>query len=176
MGLDTRVFKLLKQVGIWAGQIVLDFGCGYGTYTIPVAEIVDGWGKVYALDKDKEVLDKLMQNAGLMGLRNIEKIETSGELETGLANCSIDVALLFDVFHEFYFPGEEDRKKLLDEMYRIMRPSGILSVSVWSNLIEAEIADEIKNAKFYLEKEVPEMLTGDHKVFGIHTFWNYRKA
>jgi SAM-dependent methyltransferase len=108
-------------------------------------------------------------------LRNIEKIKTSGVQEIGPGNWFIDVALLFDVFHVFYFSELEDRRKLLDEIYRIMRPSGFLSVSVWLNLIEPEIANEIKNANFYLEKEVPEVLTKGHKEFGTHTFWNYRK-
>jgi precorrin-6B methylase 2 len=56
MELEARVLELLQQVGIRTGQAVLDFGCGYGTYTIPVAEIVDRQGKVYALDKDVELL------------------------------------------------------------------------------------------------------------------------
>ena len=45
--------KLLREVGIKKGQTVLDFGCGKGNYTIPVAKIVGQDGFVYALDKSK---------------------------------------------------------------------------------------------------------------------------
>ena len=63
MEIESRAIELLERIGIRRGQAVLDFGCGYGIYTIPVAKIVGGQGRVYALDKDKEALDALMQKA-----------------------------------------------------------------------------------------------------------------
>jgi precorrin-6B methylase 2 len=71
--------RFLKDIGIKEGQNILDFGCGSGTYTIPAAKIVGEQGRVYALDKDKKVLDKLMQKAKLAGLKNIKRMDTSGE-------------------------------------------------------------------------------------------------
>jgi precorrin-6B methylase 2 len=82
MNLEVTVSQLLKDVGIEAGQVVLDFGCGSGTYTVPAARIVGDKGKVYALDKDSEVLNKLMQKAQLAGLNNVVRMDTHGELET----------------------------------------------------------------------------------------------
>ena len=75
MNLEPGVLQLLKDVGIKAGQIVLDFGCGSGTYTVPAARIVGDKGKVYALDKDSEVLNKLMQRAQSVGLNNVRRID-----------------------------------------------------------------------------------------------------
>ena len=83
---------------------MLDFGCGYGIYTIPAAKIVGEQGRVYALDKDKDALDDLMRKAESAGLRNIERMETSGKLEIELPDDTVDVVLLFDVFHSFYSP------------------------------------------------------------------------
>jgi len=60
MELESRVLDMLQKVGIRKGQTVLDFGCGYGMYTIPVAKIAGKQGRVYALDKNKETLDVLM--------------------------------------------------------------------------------------------------------------------
>jgi len=157
MELESLVFDMLKQVGIRKGQTILDFGCGYGLYTIPVAKIAGKQGRVYALDKDKEALDALMQKTKSAGLKNVVRIETSGELEIELTDESVDVVLLFEVFHSFYFPQAEDRRRLLGEIYRIMTPYAFLSISVWPNLVEKETGDEIENAHFHLEKEVCEM-------------------
>jgi len=176
MELESRAIEILERVGIRRGQAVLDFGCGYGIYTIPVARIVGEPGRVYALDKDKEALDALMQKAESALLTNIERMETSGELEIKLADEIVDVVLLFDVFHLFYFPQAGDRRRLLDEIYRIMKPSAFLSISVWPNLIETETEDEIKNANFRLEKEVSETLTDDNKDPERGKFLNFRKG
>jgi ubiquinone/menaquinone biosynthesis C-methylase UbiE len=176
MEIESRAIELLERIGVRKGQTVLDFGCGYGMYTIPVARIVGEQGIVYALDKDKEVLDTLMQKARSAGLMNIERMETSGEPEIELADETVDVVLLFDVFHSFYFPKAEDRRRLLDEIRRIMKPSAFLSISVWPNLIEPESEDEIKNADFRLEKEVPETLTDGNKDLEMRRILNFGKA
>jgi ubiquinone/menaquinone biosynthesis C-methylase UbiE len=176
MEIESRAIKLLERTGIRKGQIVLDFGCGCGIYTIPIAKIVGDQGRVYALDKDKEALDTLMQRADSACLSNIKRMETSGELEFELADETVDVVFLFDVFHSFYFPQVDDRRRLLDEIRRIMRPSGFLSISVWPNLIEPESEDEIKNAHFRLEKEVPETLTDGSKDLETRRILNFRKA
>ena len=39
MELESRAIEVLERIGIMRGQAVLDFGCGYGAYTIPVAKI-----------------------------------------------------------------------------------------------------------------------------------------
>ena len=176
MELESRTLGVLRQVGIKRGQTVLDFGCGSGTYAIPAAKIVGDEGRVYALDKDKEALDELMQKAESAGLKNIERMDTSGELEIELTDESVDVVLLFDVFHSFYFPQADDRRRLLGEIYRIMKPSAFLSVSVWPNLAEPETEDEIKNANFRLEKEVYETLTDGNKDLETRKILNFMKG
>jgi len=151
MNLEAGVFQLLEDVGIEAGQIVLDFGCGSGTYTVPAARIVGDKGKVYALDKDSEVLDKLTQRAQSVGLDNIERMDTHGELEIGLADGSVDVVLLFDVLHSYYFPGPEDRRKLLDEVHRICKADAL--VLVYPEHMESTVREEMEKASFRLESE-----------------------
>ena len=166
---------MLEQIGIRSGQTVLDFGCGLGIYAIPVAKIVGEQGRVYALDKDREALDQLVQKAQSEGLKNIRRMETSGELGIDLANESVDVVLLFDVFHSFYFPQVDDRKRLLREVYRIMKPSAFLSISVWSNLMEPGAEDEIENADFHLEEHISQTLSHDNKSVGKRSVLNFRK-
>ena len=173
MELESQALKVLQQIGIVRGQTVLDFGCGSGTYTIPAAKIVGEKGRVYAVDKDNEVLDGLMKEVELAGLGNIVKMETSGKLEVELNDESIDVVLLFDVFHPYYFSEASDRRKLLGEIYRIMKPSAF--ISVWTKHMESEAEDEIKEANFHLEKEFYETLIHDDKDLKEGRILNFRK-
>jgi len=173
IGLEPDIIGILKRIGIKTGLSVLDFGCGSGTYTIPAGKIVGKQGRVYALDKDYIALDNLMKKAELAGLRNIKKMATSGELEIELPDESVDVSLIFDVFHRYYFPQIEDRKRLLDEIYRITKINGF--VSVWPKHMESEAGDEIENANFYMEREYFGALIHDNKNIEKGKVINFRK-
>jgi len=173
MNLEERMLQLLEEVGIKAGQVVLDFGCGSGTYAIPAARIVGDKGKVYALDKDSEVLNELMQKAQSAGLNNIDRVDTHGELRIHLADGSVDVVFLFDVFHFYYFPKEGDIRRLIGEIYRIMKPSAFLSV--WPKHMGSETEDEIKKANFHLEKELSGVLIHENKDLEKGKVLNFRK-
>jgi ubiquinone/menaquinone biosynthesis C-methylase UbiE len=173
MEIESQALEVLKRIGVRRGQVILDFGCGTGTYTIPAIRIVGKQGRVYALDKDSGALDELMQKAGLAGLRNIERMETSGKLEIGLTDESVDVVLLFDVFHSYYFPQVDDRRRLLGEIYRIMRPSAFMSV--WPKHMESDAEGEIKNANFYLEEEYTETVIHDNKDLERGKISNFKK-
>ena len=99
-----------------------------------------------------------------------------GELAIKLGDESVDVVLMFDVFHSFCFPQAGDRSTLLGEISRIMKPSAFLSISVWPNLIETETEDELTNANFRLEKEVSKTLTSDNMDPERVKFLNFRKG
>jgi ubiquinone/menaquinone biosynthesis C-methylase UbiE len=120
--------KFLKDIGIKRGQKVLDFGCGSGNYTIPAAKIAGEDGLVYALDKDKKTLDELIRKAESMGLKNIIRLDTAKESGIALDCESVDVILLCDVLHYYYFPQAEDRRRLLREVYRVLKPNALLSL------------------------------------------------
>ncbi|RLE13689.1 hypothetical protein DRJ04_03860 [Candidatus Aerophobetes bacterium] len=64
--------KVLKEVGIKKGHVILDFGCGEGIYSLPVAKIAGDKGKVFALNKSRIELNKLVKKAKLVGLDNIK--------------------------------------------------------------------------------------------------------
>ena len=91
--------KVLKKVGIKENHIILDFGCGAGTYSLPTAKIVGKKGQVFALDKSKSKLDELIRKAKSAGLDNIKTMETSGKLIIPLEDRFFDVVLLYDILH-----------------------------------------------------------------------------
>jgi len=171
--------RFLKHVGIKKGQRVLDFGCGSGNYTIPASRIVGEEGLVYALDKNKNTLDELMQRAELIGLKNIRRIDTSGELEIGLDNESVDVVILCDVLHYYYFPRAEDRRKLLTEVHRISKSNALLLLcpTHLQSYMEPKLEDverEMQEVNFRLENEYPEILIA-HNNLEKSTIINFRK-
>ncbi len=51
-------FKILKPY-VTDGMTVLDYGCGNGYFSIPLSKMVGNSGKVYSVDIQKEMLDKL---------------------------------------------------------------------------------------------------------------------
>jgi ubiquinone/menaquinone biosynthesis C-methylase UbiE len=126
---------VLMEAGIKHGFNVLDYGCGPGSYTVIAAESVGPNGKVYALDIHPLAVKKVRDLASKKGLGNIETILS--DRETGLENGSMDVVLLYDVFH-----GLGDPKGVLQEIHRVLRPDGLLSFSD-HHMKKAEIISKV---------------------------------
>ncbi len=166
----------LKELGIKKGQSILDFGCGDGHYTIPVAKIVGKKGLVYAQEKKKEALDELIKRAKAEGLENIRKMKTKGELEIGLKNKSLDAVLLYDVLH---YHDREERRKIYDEVYKILKSGALLSVFPRHHKEEMdleleEVKQEIERANFRFEKKSLKRLLHDDS-YVIDYILNFRK-
>ena len=181
--LENKGLEFLKKIGIKSGQTVLDFGCGKGNYTLPAAKIVEKEGIVYALDKNSETLVQLGERAKKEGLTNIKRINTSGKIDTGLRNDSIDAVLLYDIIH---LVGKDDsstlkdREKLYKEAHRLIKPSGMLSVYPTHLKTHTdvgsveEIRREIIDFSFEFEKEFLEILVHDD-IFIDGKILNFRK-
>jgi ubiquinone/menaquinone biosynthesis C-methylase UbiE len=143
--LDKHAYEFLTEVGVKAGQIVLDFGCGSGTYTIPAAKLVGQDGRVYALDISKKALDKIEEKTKQEGLKNIIRIDSTSEEEIPLEDKTIDHVLLIDVLQEI-----DNREALFDEVYRILKPNGVVTVYPMHIKIE-EIEGLAKSKSLILE-------------------------
>jgi ubiquinone/menaquinone biosynthesis C-methylase UbiE len=165
---------LLTEVGIKKGQVVLDFGCRSGNYSIPAAKLVGEEGRVFALDKDRAALDELVERASWFELQNIEVMNTSGELEVPLEDASVDVVLVYDVLHIYYFPRAEERRELLHEVHRVLRPEGLVSVRP-THTEKDQIIHEIESASFQLEREYTRTLLDHKKVLEEDQILNFRK-
>ena len=150
--LEEMAERVLKEVGIRKSQIVLDFGCGSGYYTIPAARIVGEKGRVYALDKSRISLYRLAKREKSEKLKNIHMINTSGELKIPLEDESIDVTLLYDVIHSHYF-SVTGRRELLSEIYRISKPNALISVYPKHMDLE-DIKHEIEKENFHFTRKL----------------------
>jgi len=168
--------EILARAGLVKGSVVLDFGCGEGTYTIPAAYLVGRAGKVYALDMDAEPLKRLRRKIHLLGLGNIIIIETSGELAIPLSSKTLDYVLLFDVLHSWYFPESDRRLRLLGEVHRVLKPEGRLifypgDPEVFNKREELEaILREISASGFKVEEILSENLIHEGTIVKGHIY------
>ena len=112
--------KFLDETGIKNGDTVLDYGCGPGSYVARVARMVGESGQVYALDRHPLALKMVADAAGRAHLSNVTTILS--DKDTGLPANSVDVALLYDIYHDLLEPHA-----VLRELHRVLKPSGILS-------------------------------------------------
>jgi protein-L-isoaspartate O-methyltransferase len=111
--------RTLREMGIQKGQIVLDYGCGIGCFSIPAAKMVGDDGVVYALDIHPLAIRAVEKEIKKKGVSNIKTILSSRE--TGLPDESVDIVLLYDVFQMI-----SEKEKLLEELHWVLKPGGIL--------------------------------------------------
>jgi ubiquinone/menaquinone biosynthesis C-methylase UbiE len=137
---------ILSTVPIQPGHQVLDFGCGPGSYTRLAAIEVGPSGRVFALDIHPLAIETVKKMAAQESLDNIQTICSDGP--TGLKKDSIDVILLYDIFHML---GEPEQ--VLQELHRVLKPTGFLSFSD-HHMKEAVIVSRItQNGMFRLAKK-----------------------
>jgi SAM-dependent methyltransferase len=116
---------ILDRLGISAGlRNVVELGCGYGTFTLPVARRIAGALTTY--DIDDAMVARTQHRAATAGLTNIRcdhrDVFTAG---FGVATASQDACLLFNILH-----GEEP-VRLLTEAARVIRSGGAVLVIHW---------------------------------------------
>lgn len=120
---------IMKKVGIKENDTIVDFGCGYGHYTLGCAFALENTGKVIAIDCDSKALKWIDEKEKMFSINNIETIKTSGESAISLPDNSVDVILLYDILHiQDKNTGKSLAPALYKEAYRVLKKNGILSI------------------------------------------------
>jgi ubiquinone/menaquinone biosynthesis C-methylase UbiE len=103
----------------------MDFGCGPGFFTIPMARMAGETGTVWAIDIQDDMLGLAREAAEREGV--IHRIRphkgSGGSLDLDLPPV-ISFALAFHVMHE-----TSDQKAILADLYRVIRPGGPLLIA-----------------------------------------------
>jgi len=113
-----------KLIGTAVLGNVIEFGCGYGSFTVPTARRTTG--RVIALDIEPEMVDCVRQKAVTFDLSNVQAdVRDFVAHGTGVDSGSQAHAMIFNLLHL------EQPISLLREAYRTLQEGGVLSVIHW---------------------------------------------
>ena len=112
----------LRDLGVEDGTLV-DVACGDGYFTLAAADLVD---RVYAVDVDPELLDRLEAAAEDAGLENVEPLEGDARALPSLLPERVEAALFANTFH-----GVDDREGFAGSVRESLREGGRFAVVNW---------------------------------------------
>ena len=116
---------ILKDIGLHAGMVFMDIGCGEGFFSLIAAQVVSQTGIVYAVDTDTKAIERLKTKAGEKGLINI-KVKAGSAEETVFCTACADIIFYSMVLHDFNNPA-----KVLQNAKKMLKPSGIIANLDW---------------------------------------------
>lgn len=114
-----------KTLGVRPGDAILDFGCNWGSYTLPAAAATGTMGTIVAVDQNKRALRRLRSKAARLGLQNIHTGTDLDEATQRAGTNRFDLVLLYDMLH---FLPADSRATLYAQVQQILNPEGILSI------------------------------------------------
>ncbi len=103
---------------------VVELGCGYGTFSLPIAKRISG--KLITYDIEPEMVERTQERAIQSGLKNIQTCLRDVFSEGfDVASDSQDACLLFNILHC------ENPVSIFKESLRVIRPGGFIYIIHW---------------------------------------------
>ena len=115
------------------GQIVLDLGSGAGLDVLLSARRVAPQGHAYGVDMTDEMLELANSNATRSGVTNATFLKGTIE-NVPLPDASVDVVISNCVINL-----AEDKRAVIKEAFRVLRPGGLFAVA---DMVELDPLDE----------------------------------
>jgi SAM-dependent methyltransferase len=146
---EEHTTHMIDALGLRAGQVVCDFGCGVGYVTLPMAKRVLPEGRILALDVQPEMLVGLEKRAAEAGVSNVER-RLCGPADPKLEPASCDLVLMVDVYHELGYPEQS-----LRAVRAALKPTGrLVLVEFRAEDPEVPIKPEHKMTRAQVEREL----------------------
>ena len=118
-----RIFQNPKKIVgdyIKEGDTIIDLGCGPGFFSIDMAKMVGERGKVYSVDLQIEMLDKVNKKANRYHLSNQIHLHQCSQNRIGLNNgTKADFILAYYMVHE-----TPDPVQFLSEVKLLLKKGG----------------------------------------------------
>lgn len=112
----------LNEIGIAPGMVVVDYGCGPGSYVKDASAMVGPEGRVYAADINPLAVESVQKLMTKNGLTNVVPVKVNG-YSSSLADNTADLVYALDMFHAI---GDPDA--FLTELHRIVKSDGVLVI------------------------------------------------
>ena len=163
--------RVLTNLGLRPGHRVADLGCRNGRYLSPAAQIVGEEGRVYGVDMNADALAGAHRLCTTQRLTNVTLIEADLRRRSPIRPGVIDMALLFDVTHNAFFPDPGQRHRLFQRVRRLLKPNGRVALYP-THMIERgprlqQICREISQSGFReVDRARRRMLHNDRLVRG----------
>jgi ubiquinone/menaquinone biosynthesis C-methylase UbiE len=116
----------IRTAGIQPGMRVLEIGCGSGAYTTFAARALGPEGRMEALDIQPAMLAQLENKLAKPEYQDINNItlHQASAYELPFEDEELDLVYLITVLPEI-----PDQARALAEIYRILKPGGVLAVA-----------------------------------------------
>jgi SAM-dependent methyltransferase len=140
---------ILDEFGLERVHDVVEFGCGYGTFSIPVSKVING--TLYTFDIDPAMVARTKERA--TGLQNV--VCTLRDVMEDGFDVQADAVLLFNILHC------EQPVRLLRHAIDALRPNGQILIIHWRHDIQTPRgpSSDIRPR--------PEQITGWAKAAGL---------
>ncbi|MBK8943649.1 MAG: class I SAM-dependent methyltransferase [Ignavibacteriae bacterium] len=103
---------------------VVEFGSGYGTFSIPASKIINGY--LYAIDIEPNLIKLVQNKLQEKNINNVILLQRDFVKDgTGLENETVEYIMLFNILHT------EEPISLLMEASRILKKNGRIAIIHW---------------------------------------------
>jgi len=114
---------VLDRLGIRPGEQLLELGPGPGSFTVEAARRVGPEGCLIAVDIQPEMIAQVEKRVQEAGLTNVET-HVGNAYDLPVDDANVDGAFLVTVLPEI-----PDQGRALSELYRVIKPGGLLSIT-----------------------------------------------
>lgn len=118
--------EILDKMGLTSEmKQIVDLGCGYGTFTVPAAEMFPK-SVIHAIDIEREMIETVQNKCAEEKLKNVVAIQRDF-IATGteFKDKSVDYVMLFNILHA------ENPVEILTEAHRILKKGGKAGIIHW---------------------------------------------
>ncbi len=153
---SQRPQEVMRLMGLEAGDVVADVGCGAGYFSFHFADVVGPEGRVYCVDSDPNAVYYVKDRIIERGAQDVIQLVYSAYAHTLLEPDSSDFAFLCDV-HLFARPGVIENRHYMDSLrgfyssiHAALKPEG--------RLVILEATKEHANGRGVDEQQIVEQL------------------
>jgi SAM-dependent methyltransferase len=115
--------KVLAEMGVEPGMVVVDLCCGDGLFTVPLVRIAK---RVYAIDIDPAMLERARTLVAAVGATNCHFALADAMTVEAVVPEPVDYVFLANTFH-----GVPDQRGLARAVAALLKPKGQFGIVNW---------------------------------------------